>query len=43
MTIRRTQRPIGILAPPSAEEVAWRKGMAQTRTRVPKGVFRSCR
>ncbi|NEV64437.1 hypothetical protein [Thiorhodococcus minor] len=37
---RRTQRPIGKLAPPSTEEVAWRKAMAQTRTRVPKGVFR---
>ena len=37
---RRTQRPIGILAPPTPEEIAWREAMAQTRTRVPKGVFR---
>jgi hypothetical protein len=37
---KRTQRPIGILAQPTPEEIAWREAMAQTRTRVPKGVFR---
>ncbi len=45
MMIRRTigrctQRPIGAVAPPSPAEIAWREAMAQTRTRVPKGVFR---
>jgi hypothetical protein len=37
---RRLQRPSGVLAPPSAEEIAWREAMSRTRTRVPKGVFR---
>jgi hypothetical protein len=37
---RRTQRPIGVVAPPTPEEIAWREAMSQTRTRVPKGVFR---
>ncbi len=37
---RRLQRPVGVLAPPSAEEIAWREAMSRTRTRVPKGVFR---
>ena len=37
---RRSQRPVGVLAPPSAEEIAWREAMSRTRTRVPKGVFR---
>lgn len=37
---RRLQRPVGVPAPPSAEEIAWREAMSRTRTRVPKGVFR---
>ncbi len=37
---RRTQRPIGVLAPPTPEDIAWREAMAQSCTRVSKGVFR---
>jgi hypothetical protein len=37
---RRLQRPEGVLAPPSAEEIAWHEAMSRTRTRVAKGVFR---
>jgi hypothetical protein len=37
---RRTQRPPGMLRPPTHEEREWVKAMARRRTRVPKGVFR---